>query len=163
MQKLILSNVPPERIFVLNSSNEGTWYQYVPRQNVINPVMFTRDFFERFILEFVSRHSDCLLVLDDIDNFNVKRSEVLKSVVINARHMNLGIVITTRSLQDIPIVLYRQSRYCFFSRQISMYDRNYIATMIGLENARKLGNLEKYVFGIYSKEFNDMHFIKIQQ
>lgn len=161
VEKLILSNIPPEKIFVLNSSNEGSWYQYVPKNNVITPIMFTKEFFERFLLEFVSRHSDCMLVLDDIDNYNIKRSEVLKSVVINARHLNIGIVITTRSLQDLPIILYRQSKYAFLSRQISQYDRIYISTMVGLENSRKLGNLDKYVFGVYSRDFTDMQFIKL--
>ncbi|MGI0060156.1 MAG: ATP-binding protein [Nitrosotalea sp.] len=162
IQRFILANVPPEKVFVLNSSNEESWYKYFPKQNITSPFMFTTSWFEQYILKTVAEHSGSVLVWDDVDNYNVKKSEILKSVVINARHLGLGIVIATRSLQELPILMYRQSKYAFFATQRSMYDRNYIATMIGLENARKLANLDKHVFAVAGKGIPQLEFIKLK-
>ncbi len=162
VEKLILSKVPRDKVYVLNSSLEDSWNKYVAPKNITKPIIYTQQYFEKFLLDFTANHIDCTLVLDDIDNYEIKKSWVLKSIVTNARHLNIGIILTSRNLQDIPKVLYRQSKYIFVSRQVSMYDRQYIATIIGLEKSYTLANLGEHVFGMYDGVTKNMEYIKLK-
>lgn len=163
MQKFILANMKKDKIIILNSSRQKDWADYIPiPKNIIKPAMFTKKWFEMFLLDMVSSKKDHLLVLDDVDNYGVKKSEVFKSVVINARHLNMGMVVAVRSLQELPILFYKQARYIFISRQLVFYDRQYIAFTIGRKNADKLENLEKYAFGVFDRKTNEFEIIKLK-
>lgn len=160
-QKFWLRNVPKDKVFVLNSSRETTWAQYCEQANIIKPYMFTKKWFEEFLVRFVTEHSNCLLVLDDIDNYNVKESNVLKSVVINARHMNIGIIATSRNMQALPIIFYRQAKYSCFGRQVSKYDRIYIGYYMD-ELASQLEYLQEYSFLIYDGKSRQYNIVKLK-
>ncbi len=156
-----LNKVDKKNVYVLNSSRENTWSRIgIPEENIIKPIRFDKKWFDLFLLEFVSSHTNCLLVLDDCDNFSFRESEILKSVIINARHMGIGIILSTRSLQSIPRVLYNQAKYCCFSVQRVKYDIIYLGYTIG-EVAYLLNNLGKYEFMIYDMNNKQYSVVKL--
>lgn len=162
--KMLISKCDNSNTIVLNSSRESVWDNLINPKNNIKPELFTKKFFEKALLKIAALTNDkALVILDDIDNYGIKKSEVLKSVVINARHLNLGLILMSRSLQDIPITLYKQAKYVFLGTQSTDYSIYYIATLIGMENAKKLKAIPKFTFGVYdSANRQRFDFIKLK-
>lgn len=159
MQRLFVERTPMEKRFVLNSSRQSNWNDYVLEKHNYKPMEFTRKWFDKWLAAFVATHNNCLLVIDDYDNFNAKDSEVLKSVIINARHMNIGIILATRNLQSIPMILYQQAKYSFFGNQLVQYNRIYAGYFMG-SYATQLNGIPKYSFLVFDGSQAD--FIKLK-
>ena len=164
VETLFVKNTPLDNIYVLNSSGEDSWKRCgIPKENIVVPEMFSREYFESVLLMFAGKETKgSLLILDDVDNYGPKGSMIFKSVVINARHLNLGVIVTTRDLQSLPINFYQQAHYTFFARQPSDYSLRYIATLIPPEHTYNLKNLDKYVFGVWDMAEFKMDYIKLK-
>jgi GTPase SAR1 family protein len=152
IQKFLLSKVPRSKIYVLNSSRQKNWYRWLPQDHITTPIMFTKKWFEVFLLEFASKHQGCVLVLDDMDNYKSKESDVLESVVINARHLGIGLIMSVRRLPSIPIEIYQMARYTFIARQLVNYNIYYIANLIPEQYVWQLKALPKFAFGVFSPD-----------
>jgi ABC-type lipopolysaccharide export system ATPase subunit len=162
IQRLILPNIPKDRIFVLNSSRESTWYNHIPKENIYKPVMFDVRTLESFLLGYVSNNPNSHLVLDDVDNYDPKNSVVFKSVIINARHMNIGLTISSRFLQEIPRNVYSQSRLIFSGRVESDFDVRYLATIISPRAAYLTKTLNKYEFMMFDVKSRQYYKIRLK-
>jgi uridine kinase len=162
VQKFIIAKMDKKNIYVINASHQDDWRNYVPQDNIFNPAVFDIDWLEKVLLLIASSKSkNITLIIDDIDNFDIKYNIVIKSIAVNLRHLNVGLIITSRSLIDIPRVIYKQSRYLFLGYQASDYDINYIGTVIGYENARKLKQLSQYIFMVWSRKTHEFSFIRL--
>ncbi|MGC8579676.1 MAG: ATPase/DNA packaging protein [bacterium] len=151
-----------ENCFVINCSGQAIWNKYINPDNIIVPVVYTNTWLEKTLLTIASKYNKkATILIDDIDNFQVKGSQVFKSLTINARHLNFGIIAISRTLSDIPKIFYRQSRYLFIATQTSDYDIYYIATIIGYENAKALKTLPKYVFALWDRDNKRLTKIKL--
>lgn len=152
VQKLFLANSDLSHVFIINSSHESSWKKYVNDDHIFSPSVFDIKWIEKVLLLIVSSNiKNVTLVIDDIDNFDIKFNIVIKSITVNLRHINTGLILTSRSLVDIPRVIYKQARYMFIGYQSSDYDINYIATVIGYENARALKNLNQFEFMLWDR------------
>jgi GTPase SAR1 family protein len=162
IQRYVLPNVPHDKIHVLNSSRESTWATFLPKEQITKPIMFDVKTLEEFLLKFVSENPNSFLVLDDIDNYEPRNSIVFKSVIVNARHLNIGMCITSRFLQEIPRNVYSQARLIFVGRVESDFDVRYLATIIPPRAAYLTKNLEKYQFMMVDVRERKYYIIKLK-
>jgi GTPase SAR1 family protein len=164
VQKLFLSNIDRSHVFIINSSHESSWSKYVPDEQIFSPSIFDIKWIEKVLLLIVSSNMKSVtLVIDDIDNFDIKFNIIIKSITVNLRHINTGLILTSRSLVDIPRVIYKQARYMFIGYQSSDYDTNYIATIIGYENAKLLKNLNQFEFMLWDRHTKTPRIIKLDK
>jgi hypothetical protein len=159
---------------VVNSSNEPSWNQYANSDHIYKPTLFNLKWLEQTLLKIVTKEPPVtadgrkgtdtrkLIIVDDADNFNLKVSDVLRSIVVNARHLNCGLILTARELSSIPKILYSQASYSFFARQDSDYNIYYIATIIGYENGAILKNLDRFVFAQWSRRDRTLELVKLK-
>jgi GTPase SAR1 family protein len=162
VQRYVLPNIPHDKIHVLNSSRESTWSTFLPKEQISKPVFFDVKTLENFLLGYVSENPNSHLVLDDVDNYDPRNSIVFKSVIINARHMNIGMTITSRFLQEIPRNVYSQARLIFVGRVESDFDVRYLATIIPPRAAYLTKNLEKYQFMMVDVRERKFYIIKLK-
>ncbi len=147
IQWLFLKRIDNKNTYVINSSHEASWKTIVPEQNIFSPSIFNIKWLQKVLLLIASSNSKQItIVIDDIDNFNVKEDKIFKSLIINLRHLNVGLIISSRTMSDLPKNLYKQARYSLFGYQSSDYDMYYIATIIGYDTAKTLKLLPDYVF-----------------
>ena len=161
VENLFVKRVEKQNIFVINSGYESSWESFVPKNHILVPLVHELDWLEQSILKIASLPGPKLLIIDDVDNFQIKKSQKFMSVVINARRAGMGIILITRMLSSIPIYLYQQSKYSFFARQNSDYSIYYIARLIGIENSTKLKNLELYSFMIWDLQNSTADIVKL--
>ncbi|MEM3264774.1 MAG: ATPase/DNA packaging protein [Thermoplasmata archaeon] len=162
VQKLFLPKMKKDSVFVINSSHEDSWAKYISEDHIFSPSIFDIDWLEKVILLIVSSNLKSItLIIDDIDNFQVKFNNIIKSIAVNLRHINTGLIITSRSLVDIPRVIYKQSRYIFIGYQSSDYDIYYIATIIGYKNAETLKSLKQFEFAVWDRKTKSLRRVKL--
>jgi hypothetical protein len=164
IQRYLLANVKDKNtIYIINSSNESSWYNYAPEKNILKPLIYDLKWLETNLLRIISTAPGrVLLVVDDIDNWDIKASTILKSVVVNARHANVGLIVSTRQLSFIPKVLYAQSKYIFVANQQSDWDCYYLATIIGYARAETLKQLGDYEFARWGQKEKKLDYIKVK-
>lgn len=149
--------------FIINTSRQKIWSSFVNPENIINPVSFDLKWLEEVLLRISSKSKGkTTIILDDVDNFPIKGSAVFKSIVINARHLNIGIIVAARVLSDLPKIFYKQSRYIIIGSQSSDYDMYYLATVIGYGNARLLKELKEYEFAVWDSKQKKLSFLKLR-
>mgnify|MGYP001626244457 CR=1 FL=1 len=162
VQKLLLSKADKKNVYVINSSHESSWEKYVPKDNIFSPAIFDIKWLEKVLLLIVaSNNRNITLVIDDIDNFDVKFNVIIKSIAVNLRHINAGLIITSRSLVDIPRTIYKQAKYLFVGYQSSDYDIYYISTIIGYEKAKILKTLKEHEFLLWSRKDRAVEVVKL--
>lgn len=155
--------VHKDNCFVINSSRQTSWNGVVKPENIINPTLYDTKWLDKKLLEIASKYNGkATVIMDDVDNFNIKQSKVFRTITINARHLNLGLIAISRSLSDIPKLYYKQSKYIFIATQASDYDLYYIATIIGYDNAKHLKELPKYVFAVWDRNNKKLTDIKLK-
>jgi len=149
LMKYFLNAVPKDKLWVLNCGGAKQWFDMTDKDKMVIPPTYDSEWFNKWVLKFLVNTEDGCLIMDDADNFSLKDDKVLKSAYINARRLNIGGWLSVRRLNWIPIEIYDNAKYCFFSRQNA--DRNiwYIAEVCGMDIARKLKDLDLYVFLVY--------------
>jgi energy-coupling factor transporter ATP-binding protein EcfA2 len=160
LMRYLLKSVPKDKLYVLSGGFEDDWALSANKKNIIKPQSYDTDWFNRWLLEFAQETSNCTLVLDDADNFQLKDNVYLQTIYINSRRTNLGGFLSVRRLSSIPIAIYNGSKYCIFARQNS--DRNiwYIAEMCGMDIAKKLKTLKQYDFLVYKPSTGEYWIIR---
>jgi hypothetical protein len=164
LQSFICAGAPKDRIYLLNTSRQHDWSGIIPDSHIYKPLMFNQDFIDQFILEFAmgKDHSNCLLILDDLDAFPVKKSDIIYKFVREARHSNIGIVITTGMLQKIPTIYYQMAEYSFFGPQSNKYNIQYI-NKTSITDGYILSEIERYTFAVWSREEKKMYLVKLDE
>lgn len=162
IQRFILANMPKENIYVLNSSRESSWSTFLPADHIFKPVFFDVKTLDNFLCTNVPDNVNTHFVLDDVDNYEPRNSVIFKSVIINARHMNIGLTISSRFLQDIPRNVYSQARLIFSGRVESDFDVRYLATIISPRAAYLTKSLEKYQFMMWDVRERKHYVIKLK-
>lgn len=162
LQTIICYGVAKEKIFVLNTSRQSDWNSILPAKNIFLPVMFSTKYIEQFMLEFMMTHSDCLLIIDDIDAYQIKKSEILYKIIREARHSNVGLVAATALMQRLPSVYYQQAEYLFVGPQSNEYNVRYLSTTnVPRKDADVYLSLEQYQFAVWVRSERKTYVIKV--
>lgn len=140
--RYLVEGVPKDKVYVLNAS--GQKWDFA-KKNVQNPLMYSNEFFNKYCVNFLAKHSNCTLILDDADNFNIKHNDYLKSLVINARHASIGVILSVRQVQDIDKIIYKQAK-SYISYQSVDYDTVYLSKMMPRTIAEYTKTLNEYEF-----------------
>jgi hypothetical protein len=165
LMQMFASKVSKSNIYLLNTSREKSWEKYVNKENIYYPNLLTLKEFNKLILQMVSdAKSKSLLIFDDVDAFpNLRKSDVFYSIISQSRHMDIGVMVSSRLLNAFPIGFYTQADRAFFASQKSRYVVQYIATYVGLENAYSLIGMPQYTFGVWDNLTREMQKMKLSK
>ncbi len=164
LSKYFVDKMPPKDVYVINSGGAKQWYNtHIPRDHIIEPPMYTEDVLNEILLKWVSnpKIQNAHVVIDDADNFNLKTSDIMRSIFINARRLNVGESLLVRRLSWVPIEIYDKAKYVFFARQNVNYSIYYISQLMDRSIAEKLRTLEPFVFLVYEPSNGNWGKIKL--
>lgn len=164
LSKYFVDAMPPKDVYIINSGGAKQWYNTrVPKNHIIQPPMYTEDVLNSILLKWVSNPKipNAHIVIDDADNFNLKSSDIMRSIFINARRLNVGESLLVRRLSWIPIEIYDKAKYVFFARQNVNYSIYYISELMDRSIAEKLRTLDMHVFLVYEPSTGNWGKIKL--
>ena len=153
----VVTGVPKQQVYILNASGQRWDF---PKRNITHPLLYTKEWFNSYIVKFLATHSNCTLVLDDADNFDIKKNQYLRSLIINARHVSVGVVLSIRQVQDLDKLIYKQAK-CYIARQAVRWDMQYVAKFMPEELAYELKDLPPYTFLNYYQKTSEARLFKV--
>ena len=126
------------------------------------PASYELEYFDKFLLYILKKDKikKLHLVIDDADNYDLRKSAIFKSMYINSRRLAIGGMLSVRVLTSVPLTIYNASRYLFISVQRNNYIIQYIRGTIG-DDAFKLRDLNKYEFMAYDMYNKTYEIIKL--
>ncbi len=161
----LTKKIPRESIYVINSGAAGQWYHMnINKNHIYIPTEYSDEEFSRILKEIVTnpKAKNIFIVIDDADNFKLKNNDILRSIFINSRRLNVGGMLIVRRLSWVPIEIYDYSKYAFFARQNVDFSIFYASYFIPKEIARKLKTLPQYAFLAYRPETGESKIIKVK-
>ncbi|MEM3265706.1 MAG: ATP-binding protein [Thermoplasmata archaeon] len=159
-----IRNIPRKELFVINSGAAPQWEKFgLPPDHVFVPKLYDEQTLNQLLAKVIlaPNVTSAHIVIDDADNFKLKSSDILKSVFINSRRLNLGGTIIVRRLSWVPIEIYDYSKYVFFARQNVDFSIYYISELMPRNVAEMLRTLPKYVFLVYEPSTGNYTKIKL--
>jgi len=128
------------------------------------PASYELEYLDKFLLQIIKNDKikKLHLVIDDADNYDLRKSAIFKSMYINSRRLAIGGMLSVRVLTSVPLTIYNASRYLFISVQRNNYIIQYIRGTIG-DDAFELKNLDKYEFMAYDMYNKSYEIIKLDK
>lgn len=160
-----IKKIPKQNLFVINSGAAPQWNDFgVPKKNIFIPKIYDEDTLNQTLGKIImsSKTKNMHIAIDDADNFKLKGSDILKSVFINSRRLNLGGTLIVRRLSWVPIEIYDYSKYIFFARQNVDFSVYYISQLMPRNVAEMLKGLPKFVFLVYEPTTGNYSKIKLK-
>jgi len=162
LMKYLLQSVDRDYIFVLNCGGSKAWDIYKEQSKV--PASYELEYLDKFLLQILKNDKikKLHLVIDDADNYELRKSAIFRSMYINSRRLAIGGMLAVRNLTSVPLTIYNASRYLFISVQKNNYIIQYIRGTIG-DDAYKLRDLKQYEFMAYDMYNKNYEIIKLSK
>jgi len=162
LMKYLLQRVDKNYIYVLNCGGSKAWDIYKEQSKV--PASYELEYLDKFLLQILKNDKikKLHLVIDDADNYELRKSSIFRSMYINSRRLAIGGMLAVRNLTSVPLTIYNASRYLFISVQKNNYIIQYIRGTIG-DDAYKLRELAQYEFMVYDMYNKSYEIIKLNK
>jgi len=162
LMKYLLQSVDKNHVYVLNCGGSKAWDSFKEQSKV--PASYELEYLDKFLLQIIKNDKikKLHLVIDDADNYDLRKSAIFKSMYINSRRLAIGGMLSVRVLTSVPLTIYNASRYLFISVQRNNYIIQYIRGTIG-DDAFELRNLNQYEFMAYDMYSKSYEIIKLDK